>query len=85
MAGSDGNGSLSRAERIAQQRRGLPDSPGVYLFCDDSSRVLYVGTSRDLRTRVRSYFTASETRSRMGEMVSETTMEVPSLRSRVVS
>ena len=32
-------------------------------------RVLYVGTSRDLRTRVRTYFTASETRSRMGEMV----------------
>ena len=32
-------------------------------------RVLYVGTSRDLRTRVRSYFTSSETRSRMGEMV----------------
>ena len=31
--------------------------------------MLYVGTSRDLRTRVRSYFTASETRSRMGEMV----------------
>jgi DNA polymerase-3 subunit epsilon len=47
----------------------LPHSPGVYLFRDDSSRVLYVGTSRDLRTRVRSYFTASETRSRMGEMV----------------
>ena len=47
----------------------LPHAPGVYLFRDDSSRVLYVGTSRDLRTRVRSYFTASETRSRMGEMV----------------
>ena len=31
--------------------------------------MLYVGTSRDLRTRVRSYFTASETRTRMGEMV----------------
>ena len=31
--------------------------------------MLYVGTSRDLRTRVRSYFTASETRSRIGEMV----------------
>jgi DNA polymerase-3 subunit epsilon len=58
----------------AQRRKrhlaeGLPHSPGVYLFCDESSRVLYVGTSRDLRTRVRSYFTASETRSRMGEMV----------------
>ncbi len=48
---------------------GLPHAPGVYLFRDDSARVLYVGTSRDLRTRVRSYFTASETRTRMGEMV----------------
>jgi DNA polymerase III subunit epsilon len=47
----------------------LPHAPGVYLFRDDSARVLYIGTSRDLRTRVRSYFTASETRSRMGEMV----------------
>jgi DNA polymerase-3 subunit epsilon len=47
----------------------LPHAPGVYLFRDDGGRVLYIGTSRDLRTRVRSYFTASETRSRMGEMV----------------
>ncbi len=47
----------------------LPHAPGVYLFCDDQSRVLYVGTSKDLRRRVRSYFTASETRTRMGEMV----------------
>ncbi|WP_460798277.1 DEDD exonuclease domain-containing protein, partial [Nocardioides pacificus] len=47
----------------------LPHAPGVYLFRDEQERVLYVGTSRDLRTRVRSYFTASETRSRMGEMV----------------
>ncbi|GAA4366749.1 DEDD exonuclease domain-containing protein [Nocardioides caricicola] len=47
----------------------LPHAPGVYLFRDDRARVLYVGTSRDLRSRVRSYFTASETRSRMGEMV----------------
>ncbi len=47
----------------------LPHSPGVYLFRDERERVLYIGTSRDLRTRVRSYFTASEMRSRMGEMV----------------
>jgi DNA polymerase-3 subunit epsilon len=47
----------------------LPHAPGVYLFRDQSERVLYIGTSRDLRSRVRSYFTASETRSRMGEMV----------------
>lgn len=47
----------------------LPHLPGVYLFRDAQERVLYVGTSKDLRTRVRSYFTASETRSRMGRMV----------------
>jgi DNA polymerase III subunit epsilon len=47
----------------------LPHLPGVYLFRDARGAVLYVGTSKDLRTRVRTYFTASETRSRMGEMV----------------
>lgn len=47
----------------------LPHAPGVYLFRDGTGQVLYVGTSRDLRSRVRSYFTASETRSRIGEMV----------------
>ncbi|WP_205474712.1 DEDD exonuclease domain-containing protein [Nocardioides sp. SYSU D00038] len=66
--------TFSARVTTAQRRKrhlaeGLPHAPGVYLFRDDSARVLYVGTSRDLRTRVRSYFTASETRSRMGEMV----------------
>ncbi|WP_228942162.1 DEDD exonuclease domain-containing protein [Nocardioides sp. Leaf374] len=61
---------VSTAQRKKRHlAEGLPHAPGVYLFRDDRSRVLYVGTSQDLRTRVRSYFTASETRSRMGEMV----------------
>ena len=47
----------------------LPHLPGVYLFRDERGRVLYVGTSKDLKTRVRSYFTASQTRPRMTEMV----------------
>lgn len=63
----------SRVSTAQRKKRhlaeGLPHAPGVYLFKDDRARVLYVGTSRDLRSRVRSYFTASETRSRMGEMV----------------
>ena len=66
--------TFSSRVTTAQRRKrhlaeALPHAPGVYLFRDDRARVLYVGTSRDLRTRVRSYFTASETRSRMGEMV----------------
>ena len=47
----------------------LPDSPGVYVFKDGQGRALYVGTSVNIRTRVRSYFTASEGRRRMAEMV----------------
>ncbi|WP_027862703.1 DEDD exonuclease domain-containing protein [Marmoricola sp. URHB0036] len=58
--------AVRRKRHLAEH---LPHSPGVYLFRDEQERVLYVGTSRDLRARVRSYFTASETRSRMGEMV----------------
>ena len=66
--------TFSARVSTAQRRKrhlaeGLPHAPGVYLFRDQSGRVLYVGTSRDLRSRVRTYFTASETRSRMGEMV----------------
>ncbi len=58
----------------AQRRKrhlaeGLPHAPGVYVFRDAEQRPLYVGKSRDLRTRVRNYFTASETRTRMTEMV----------------
>ncbi len=47
----------------------MPSGPGVYVFRDDRGTPLYVGTSRNLRTRVRQYFVASEPRTRMGEMV----------------
>ncbi|ADG79286.1 DNA polymerase III, epsilon subunit OS=Tsukamurella paurometabola (strain ATCC 8368 / DSM /CCUG 35730 / CIP 100753 / JCM 10117 / KCTC 9821 / NBRC 16120/ NCIMB 702349 / NCTC 13040) OX=521096 GN=Tpau_2686 PE=4 SV=1 [Tsukamurella paurometabola] len=47
----------------------LPERPGVYLFRGPGDEVLYVGTSRNLRRRVRSYFTSGETRGRIKEMV----------------
>jgi DNA polymerase III subunit epsilon len=47
----------------------MPHSPGVYLFRDERGRVLYVGKAKDLRSRVRNYFTSSEMRQRIVEMV----------------
>lgn len=33
----------------------LPDKPGVYLFKDRSSKILYIGKAKSLRARVRTY------------------------------
>ena len=67
--------SYSSRVTTAQRRKrfladDLPTAPGVYVFKDAKGRPLYVGTSRNIRVRARSYFTASEQRTRMAEMVS---------------
>lgn len=51
---------------------GLPDGAGVYIFRDGAGRPLYIGRSAALRHRVRQYFTASEPRTRIAEMVALT-------------
>nr|WP_281281017.1 DEDD exonuclease domain-containing protein [Actinocorallia herbida] len=66
--------SFAKAPTKEQQAKrhladAVPSGPGVYLFEDASGEILYIGKSGDLRTRVRSYFTASETRGRVREMV----------------
>ncbi|HET6213912.1 MAG TPA: DEDD exonuclease domain-containing protein, partial [Micromonosporaceae bacterium] len=63
-----------RAVTPTQRRKrhlaeGLPHVPGVYVFRGRDNRALYVGTSRDIATRVRSYFTAAEKRARISEML----------------
>src|ERR1700749_4596831 len=45
-----------RRERLKQQRRSLPDQPGVYLFRDARGRVAYVGKAKSLRKRIASHF-----------------------------
>lgn len=67
----------SRRITAAQRRKrtlseGLPAGAGVYVFRDASESALYIGKSVNIRSRVRTYFTASEQRRRMTEMVALT-------------
>jgi excinuclease ABC subunit C len=41
---------------IDEQRRNLPDAPGVYIFRDRNGEPLYVGKARSVRKRVASHF-----------------------------
>ena len=48
-----GGGAISPArEKLSH----LPDLPGIYLFKDDQESVIYIGKSKSIRNRVRSYF-----------------------------
>jgi excinuclease ABC subunit C len=49
-------------DRLKQQRRSLPDGPGVYLFKDRAGKALYVGKARSIRKRVASHFSKPATR-----------------------
>src|SRR5437588_5747931 len=44
------------SDRLTEQRRNLPDQPGVYVFRDAEGRVLYVGKAKSIRKRVASHF-----------------------------
>src|SRR3954465_15450464 len=46
-------------QRLEGQLKALPAKPGVYVFRDESGRVLYIGKAKSLRPRVRSYFQAT--------------------------
>ncbi|MFW6329588.1 MAG: GIY-YIG nuclease family protein, partial [Alkalispirochaetaceae bacterium] len=42
--------------RIRDQIRHFPRTSGVYIMRDQEQRVIYVGKAKNLRSRVRSYF-----------------------------
>jgi excinuclease ABC subunit C len=55
-------------ERVAQ----LPTAPGVYLYKDADGNVLYVGKAKNLRSRVRSYFSEDRlAEAKTGSLIAE--------------
>ncbi len=66
--------SLSNQITDAQRKKryladNAPEAPGVYIFKDEQDQPLYIGTSRNLKSRVRSYFSGSERRKRIHDMI----------------
>ncbi|MEH2244508.1 excinuclease ABC subunit UvrC [Nostoc sp.] len=47
---------LKEPERLENRLAEIPPEPGVYFMRDRSDRIIYIGKSRKLRSRVRSYF-----------------------------
>lgn len=41
---------------LKQQLKNLPSKPGIYQFFSDTDKLLYVGKAKNLKNRVRSYF-----------------------------
>lgn len=47
---------VKNPEKLETRLAEIPPAPGVYLMRDESDRIIYIGKSRKLRSRVRSYF-----------------------------
>ncbi len=65
---------LKQPQLLESRLREIPPEPGVYLMRDGSDRIIYIGKSRKLRSRVRSYFRESQRLSeRIATMVKQVT------------
>ncbi len=62
--------SEERRRVLLEKANTLPMCPGVYLMRDRSGRVIYVGKSRKLKSRVSQYFQNSEKNIKTARMVS---------------
>lgn len=47
-------------DRLESRLKEIPAEPGVYFMRDEADRILYIGKSKKLRSRVRSYFRDSQ-------------------------
>ena len=64
------------SERLESRLKEIPAVPGVYLMRDEGDRILYIGKSKKLRNRVRSYFRESQNLSHRIAMMVQQVREI---------
>ncbi|NET41301.1 excinuclease ABC subunit UvrC [Okeania sp. SIO2B3] len=64
------------SESLENRLKEIPQTPGVYLMRDSSDRLLYIGKSKKLRNRVRSYFRESKNHSHRISLMVQQVVEI---------
>ncbi|HET7420306.1 MAG TPA: excinuclease ABC subunit UvrC [Candidatus Dormibacteraeota bacterium] len=65
--------SVTLEDTVKRRLQAVPESPGVYLFRDKRTQVIYVGKALRLRDRLRSYFTPGYATGHIAEMLERAT------------
>ncbi len=63
-------------DRLTHRLEEIPPEPGVYFMRDAADRIMYIGKSRKLRSRVRSYFRDSQKLSQRIAMMVKQVVEI---------
>ena len=51
--------------------KNIPKLPGIYKFINHQNKIIYVGKSKNLHNRVRSYFNKNQENRKVSKMVNE--------------
>ena len=67
---------IKDSESLENRLKEIPQTPGVYFMRDGSDRLLYIGKSKKLRNRVRSYFRESKNHSHRISLMVQQVVEI---------
>jgi excinuclease ABC subunit C len=66
-----GSNNQERTFTWGEERPSLPSSPGVYWFCNQDGKVIYIGKAKNLQKRVATYRRQRQLRPRIKQMVQQ--------------
>jgi excinuclease ABC subunit C len=67
---------IHNPEQLEARLQEIPMQPGVYLMRDRAGNIIYIGKSTKLRSRIRSYFRASQTLSEQKQLMVQQIAEI---------